>query len=264
MNILDFVLNEYFFEWIFWILFWIEFWIESFLGQIQWKNEFSKCIEHGYPQIELLLVGLLRPESRLEEELLCTRVEIYNHHLKRRNQKLSLVCDTLSSYWNQDWANVPLNAPVVWARPTDKKDTPPSSLAKILLFLLCSWPCLPRTGDRSWASVKSSSAKASTAETVWCHLACFGALVQNLGKAQGWTCISSHGGGARKKRFDALGHRWTARLREALRAWKSPLHWAQVAAICFCTASSKTWGSVIIERGLAAGRGKGGSEDRCQ
>ena len=49
MNILDFVLNEYFFEWIFWILFWIEFWIESFLGQIQWKNEFSKCIEQGYP-----------------------------------------------------------------------------------------------------------------------------------------------------------------------------------------------------------------------
>ena len=48
MNILDFVLNEYFFEWIFWILFWIEFWIESFLGQIQWKNEFSKRIEQGY------------------------------------------------------------------------------------------------------------------------------------------------------------------------------------------------------------------------
>jgi len=45
------------------------------------------------PQIELLLVGLLRPESRLEEELLCTRVEIYNHHLKRRNQKLSLLCE---------------------------------------------------------------------------------------------------------------------------------------------------------------------------
>ena len=48
MNILDFVLDEYFFEWIFWILFWIEFWIESFLGQIQWKNEFSKRIEQGY------------------------------------------------------------------------------------------------------------------------------------------------------------------------------------------------------------------------
>ena len=30
-------------------------------------------------------------------------------------------------------------------------------------------------------------------------------------------------------RFDALGHRRTARLREALRAWKSPLHWAQVS-----------------------------------
>ena len=44
MNNLDFVLNEYFFEWIFWILFWIEFWIESFLGQIQWRNEFSKRI----------------------------------------------------------------------------------------------------------------------------------------------------------------------------------------------------------------------------
>ena len=43
MNILDFVLNEYFFEWIFWIL----FWIESFLGQIQRKNEFSKRIEQG-------------------------------------------------------------------------------------------------------------------------------------------------------------------------------------------------------------------------
>ena len=41
-------MNEYFFEWIFWILFWIEFWIESFLGQIQWKNEFSKRIEQGY------------------------------------------------------------------------------------------------------------------------------------------------------------------------------------------------------------------------
>ena len=42
------LLNEYFFEWIFWILFWIEFWIESFLGPIQWKNEFSKRIEQGY------------------------------------------------------------------------------------------------------------------------------------------------------------------------------------------------------------------------
>ena len=41
------LLNEYFFEWIFWILFWIEFWIESFLGPIQWKNEFSKHIEQG-------------------------------------------------------------------------------------------------------------------------------------------------------------------------------------------------------------------------
>ena len=30
------------------ILFWIEFWIESFLGPIQWKNEFSKCIGQGY------------------------------------------------------------------------------------------------------------------------------------------------------------------------------------------------------------------------
>ena len=44
------LLNEYFFEWIFWILFWIEFWIESFLGPIQWKNEFSKRIEQGYGQ----------------------------------------------------------------------------------------------------------------------------------------------------------------------------------------------------------------------
>ena len=26
----------------------MKFWIESFLGQIQWKNEFSKRIEHGY------------------------------------------------------------------------------------------------------------------------------------------------------------------------------------------------------------------------
>ena len=41
------LLNEYFFEWIFWILFWIEFWIESFLGPIQWKNEFSKRIGQG-------------------------------------------------------------------------------------------------------------------------------------------------------------------------------------------------------------------------
>ena len=84
---------------------------------------------------------------------------------------------------------------------------------------------------------------------MWCHFACLCALVQNLGKAQGWTCISANGGGARKKRwlerdfltawywyvtdawhrFDALGHRRTARLREALRAWKSPLHWAQVS-----------------------------------
>jgi len=52
MNILDFVLNEYFFEWIFWILFWIEFWIESFLGQIQWKKEFSKRIEQGYSAVK--------------------------------------------------------------------------------------------------------------------------------------------------------------------------------------------------------------------
>ena len=37
-------LNEYFVEWIFWIL----FWIESFLGLIQWKNEFSKRIAQGY------------------------------------------------------------------------------------------------------------------------------------------------------------------------------------------------------------------------
>ena len=36
---------------------------------------------------------------------------------------------------------------------------------------------------------------------VWCHFACFCALVQSLGKAQGRTCISSHGGGARKKRW---------------------------------------------------------------
>ena len=50
MNILDFVLNEYFFEWIFWILFWIEFWIESFFGPIQWKNEVSKRIAHLYFQ----------------------------------------------------------------------------------------------------------------------------------------------------------------------------------------------------------------------
>ena len=37
-----------FFEWIFGILFWIEFLIESFLGPIQWKNEFSKRIAHPY------------------------------------------------------------------------------------------------------------------------------------------------------------------------------------------------------------------------
>ena len=42
------LLNEYFFEWIFRISFWIEFWIESYLGQIQWKNEFSKRIAQGY------------------------------------------------------------------------------------------------------------------------------------------------------------------------------------------------------------------------
>ena len=43
LNILDSI-EWIFFEWIFWILFWIEFWIESFLGQIHWKNEFSKRI----------------------------------------------------------------------------------------------------------------------------------------------------------------------------------------------------------------------------
>ena len=47
LNILDSI------EWIFWILFWIEFWIESFLGPIQWKNEFSKCIAQGYVQVGL-------------------------------------------------------------------------------------------------------------------------------------------------------------------------------------------------------------------
>ena len=29
-------------------MFWIEFWIESFLGPIQWKNEFSERIAQGY------------------------------------------------------------------------------------------------------------------------------------------------------------------------------------------------------------------------
>ena len=33
-------------------MFWIEFWIESFLGQIQWKNEFSKRIEQGYEYVD--------------------------------------------------------------------------------------------------------------------------------------------------------------------------------------------------------------------
>ena len=42
LNILDSI------EWIFRILFWIEFWIESYLGPIQWKNEFSKRIGQGY------------------------------------------------------------------------------------------------------------------------------------------------------------------------------------------------------------------------
>ena len=42
------LLNEYLFEWIFCILFWIEFCVESFLGWIQWKNEFSKKIAHPY------------------------------------------------------------------------------------------------------------------------------------------------------------------------------------------------------------------------
>ena len=48
------LLNEYFFEWIFWILFWIEFWIESFLGQIQWQNEFSIRIAKGYSQLLII------------------------------------------------------------------------------------------------------------------------------------------------------------------------------------------------------------------
>ena len=46
LNILDSI-EWIFFEWIFRILFWIEFWIESFLGPIQWKNEFSKRIGQG-------------------------------------------------------------------------------------------------------------------------------------------------------------------------------------------------------------------------
>ena len=47
MNILNSI-ELIFFEWIFRILFWIEFWIESYLGPIQWKNEFSKRISQGY------------------------------------------------------------------------------------------------------------------------------------------------------------------------------------------------------------------------
>ena len=43
LNILDSI-EWIFFEWIFRIL----FWIESFLGLIQWKNEFSKRIGQGY------------------------------------------------------------------------------------------------------------------------------------------------------------------------------------------------------------------------
>ena len=38
------ILLNIFFEWIFRI----SFWIESFLGPIQWKNEFSKRIGQGY------------------------------------------------------------------------------------------------------------------------------------------------------------------------------------------------------------------------
>ena len=60
MNILDSI------EWIFWILFWIEFWIESFLGQIQWKNEFSKRIEQGY--IEATITWLIVVQAIFVEE----------------------------------------------------------------------------------------------------------------------------------------------------------------------------------------------------
>ena len=50
-------------EWIFWIL----FWIESFLGPIQWKNEFSKRIANGYAVVwlETLLKLLLETKPKV-------------------------------------------------------------------------------------------------------------------------------------------------------------------------------------------------------
>ena len=59
-----------FFEWIFQILFWNEFWIESFLGPIQWKNEFLKRIGQGYLVVIHLHDHLGRsPMSRVESSI---------------------------------------------------------------------------------------------------------------------------------------------------------------------------------------------------
>ena len=62
LNILDSIV-WIFFEWIFRILFWIEFWIESFLGPIQWKNEFSKRIKQGYRGVLVLTWGPRNPHK---------------------------------------------------------------------------------------------------------------------------------------------------------------------------------------------------------
>lgn len=52
------------------------------------RGDFSSLPE---PTLELLLTNLAVPESDLEEELQCTLVRAYNHRLKQRLRKLSLV-----------------------------------------------------------------------------------------------------------------------------------------------------------------------------
>ena len=77
LNWMNIFLNEYFgfcFEWIF---FWMNildfvlncFWIESFLGRIQWKNEFSKRIEQGYCKERYDIENNLQKSSMRREKL---------------------------------------------------------------------------------------------------------------------------------------------------------------------------------------------------
>ena len=97
LNILDSI------EWIFRILFWIEFRIESFLGPIQWKNEFSKCIAQGYPPSPLTP----HPHPSFCKHLLwsqCLEGGVLFAHQCCGSEKISKPCRFLFTKKNVLWA----------------------------------------------------------------------------------------------------------------------------------------------------------------